>query len=74
MSLWIATQDYVCSDLSNPLSFYTNVGHLHNTMQRFSTMALTRLVLVVHECDYEFRRDLKTGIITKEVSIIRNGL
>ena len=27
---------------------------------------LTRLVLIVHDHDYEFRRDLKTGIITKE--------
>ena len=31
---------------------------------------LTRLVLIVHDHDYEFRRDLMTDIITKEKLII----
>jgi hypothetical protein len=33
---------------------------------------LTRLVLVVHRKDYEFRRNLHSGIITGEILITRN--
>ena len=33
---------------------------------------LTRLVLVVHGKDYEFRRNLHTGVITGEVLITRD--
>ena len=33
---------------------------------------LTRLVFVVHGKDYEFRRNLSTGVITGEVLITRN--
>jgi hypothetical protein len=33
---------------------------------------LTRLVLVVHGKDYEFRRNLSTGVITGEILITRN--
>ena len=40
---------------------------VENIMETFKT--LTRLVLIVHDQDYEFRRDLETGIITKEESI-----
>ena len=45
----------------------TTVGRrktVKNIMETFK--ALTRLVLIIHDHDYEFRRDLKTGIITKE--------
>ena len=34
--------------------------------------ALTRLVLIVHRKDYEFRRDLNSGIITRENLITRD--
>ena len=33
---------------------------------------LTRLVLVVHGNDYEFQRNLPTGVITGEVLITRD--
>ncbi|KAF8805074.1 hypothetical protein BYT27DRAFT_7258659 [Phlegmacium glaucopus] len=36
-------------------------------MNAFKT--LTRLVFVDHECDYDFRRDLKSGIVTREALI-----
>ena len=34
---------------------------------------ITRLVLIVHENDYEFRRSLNTGVITGENLITRNA-
>jgi len=39
-------------------------------MKKYQT--LTRLVFVGHEYDYEFRKDLKTGITTGEELIALN--
>ena len=37
-----------------------------------SLPTLTRLVLVVHGNDYEFRKDLHTGVISGEILITRD--
>jgi hypothetical protein len=41
-------------------------------MQIFSTLTQLVLVRVVHGKDYEFRRNLSTGVITREILITRN--
>ena len=53
----------------------TPTGRHRFAMKLFkeSITTLTRLVLVVHGKDYEFRRNLQTGIVTGECLITRDA-